>query len=451
MSIFGFSLAVLRRSVVGFALAVAATAFFFVGTFSGCDKSARNGGATADPDSGSADSAADSNSNSEPAAKVGVYTVKTETVPLIRELPGRTAASNVAEVRPQINGVVLKRLFNEGADVEEGQALYEIDSRVYAARVAKEQANVDNTEALKNRAEHLKDKDAGSVEEYENALYGWEKAKAELQLAQLDLDYCKITAPISGRVGLSTITVGALVTNGQAEALTTIQQLDPIYVDLNPSVPLLIETRNSVGENDEKRPFLVDAKVEIVLDGGLKYPYPGVVKRFSNKIQEDVGTLTVRAEFPNEKEALLPGMFVRAFVQEGVRKDGKLIPQEAIFRTPKGVPYVWVVQEDSTVSQRAIASERTLGNRALVDSGLEAGERVVVVGTQFISEGARVDASEDDTIPRTTSFEQLGDVARPEQNLNAPNSSDDRSGQNDQNGQNVQNNQNDQDVRNVQK
>ncbi len=345
-----------------------------------------------------------------PPQKVGVYTVKIEPTPLIRELPGRTAAFNVAQVRPQVNGHIKERLFEEGSFVEEGQALYEIDPDVYKANFAKAQANVDSLERLKDRLALLKDKQATSEQEYEDALYAWESAKADLELARLNLEYCQIKAPIAGKIGFSSITVGALVTSGQANELTTIQQLDPIYVDINPSVQLLLQSHRASGKSVDDGDFWQNAPVEMILEDGTKYPHPGVIKRVDNRVQADVGTISFRAEFPNPNKALLPGMFVRAFVQEGIREDGKLIPQQALFRTPKGEPYVWVVKDDSTTERRSIVSDRTFGNMALVDSGLEAGERVVVEGTQYVGEGTRVEATENETVPTTKSFEEEKDV-----------------------------------------
>ena len=343
----------------------------------------------------------------ESEVEVGTYTLKPETVELTRELIGRTRASNTAEVRPQVNGVVLERLFEEGSLVEKDRVLYHIDDNVYRANYEKAQARYDNLSLIKDRYFALKEKEATSEQSYEEALYNWKVAGAELELAKLDLDYCQIKAPISGRIGLSEITVGALVTNGQPNALTTIQQVDPIYVDMNPSIRTLLETvKLEDGDPSEtKAEFFMGAKATLILEEGWKYPFDGKVTLIDNRIQEDLGALTIRAEFPNPEQVMIPGMFVRVFLTEGVRENALLIPQQALFRTPAGDPYVWVVGQDSTAEQRPVVSNRVLGNMALIDSGLKAGERVVVEGVQHLAKGAKVSAKEITDLPNTTTLE----------------------------------------------
>ncbi len=345
--------------------------------------------------------------NEETVVEVGTYTLKPETVELTRELIGRTRASNTAEVRPQVNGIVLERLFEEGTLVKKDQVLYHIDDNVYRANYEKAQARYDNLALIKDRYFALKEKEATSEQSYEEALYNWKIAGAELDLAKLDLDYCQIKAPISGRIGLSEITVGALVTTGQPTALTTVQQVDPIYVDMNPSVRTLLETVSLDSEDltETKAEFFMGAKAELILEEGWKYPFEGKVTLIDNRIQEDLGALTIRAEFPNPEQIMIPGMFVRVFLTEGTRENALLIPQQALFRTPAGDPYVWVVGEDSTVGQRSVVSNRILGNMALIDSGLKAGERVVVEGVQHLALGAKVSAKEITDLPNTTTLE----------------------------------------------
>ncbi len=344
------------------------------------------------PLTGCDDSAAQGESprNAAPPPQVDVYTVKSETVPLIRELPGRTAAFNVAEVRPQVNGIVLKRKFEEGSLVKEGEELYEIDDAVYQAHYNKAMAHQNSTERSLKRAEKLKESRAMSEQEYEDLLYALDQAKADVELARLNLNYCRVLAPLSGKIGRSMITVGALVTNGQAQELAVIQQIDPIYVDLNPAVPQVLRMQNSPHGNEERLPFWQEANVSLTLEDGSKYPLSGKIKFLDNRVQEDTGTVTLRAEMPNPDGALLPGMFVRASVEEGVRRDGKLVPQQSLFRDAKGHPFVWVVREDDTVEMRFVQAERTFGNTWLIDSGLEAGERIVVEGVQFIEPEAKV-------------------------------------------------------------
>ncbi len=336
------------------------------------------------------------------APTVEVYTVKSEPMPLLRELPGRTAAFNVAEVRPQVNGIILKRKFEEGALVEEGQELYEIDSSVYKANFDKATSNLESMERARQRAEQLRQSKTMSEQEYEDALYAWEIAKADLELARLDLEYCKVNAPLSGKIGRSTITVGALVTNGQPQEMAVIQQLDPIYVDLKPAVPQMLRMRHSPNESEERLPFWQGADVRLTLEDGSEYPHSGKIKFIDNHVQEDTGTVTLRAEIPNPEGALLPGMFVRASVEEGVRRDGKLIPQQGLLRDMKRNAYVWVVREDDTVERRDVQVSRALGNTWLVDSGLAAGERIIVEGVQFVEQNAKVVVRESEIALKTT-------------------------------------------------
>lgn len=321
--------------------------------------------------------------------QVAVYVVKNERVPLIHETPGRVVASKVAQVRPKVGGVLLKRLFEEGSFVREGDVLYEIESDVYKANYDKAEANLEELKRRQARAALLKDKQATSQEEYESSLFAFKQAKAEFDLAALELNYCQVKAPISGKIGFSSITVGALVSSAQEQELVTIQQLDPIYVDVNPSVVFLSKAKKN-GAND----FMQNARVELLMEDGTRYAETGRIQYSDNAVQEDVGTVALRAEFPNPNGVLLPGMFVRARMEEGVREDGKTVPQQAVFRDPKGNPYVWVVRDDSTVERRAVGSERTFNGAALVDFGLEAGDRVVVEGSQYISDGTRVDVVE---------------------------------------------------------
>ena len=321
--------------------------------------------------------------------RVDYCVVQTERVPLVRATPGRVAAIQVAQVRPQVNGIVKKQLFEEGAFVNEGDVLYEIDSSVYRAAFEKARANLESLTRRRDRAEKLMDRQATSEEEFEDSHYAFKQAEADYELAALELDYCQIKAPISGKVGISSITVGSLVTNGQESDLTTIQQVDPIFVDVNPSVAFLQQSKR-FGAKD----FLIDAKVEILLEGGAKYELPGKIVRSDNEVQPDVGTVALRAEFPNPNGSLLPGMFVRAFIEEGILENGITLPRRALFRDPKGRPYVWIVRDDSTIERRMIQSERVVDGKALVEAGLNAGDRVVVEGSQYISDGTSVRAVE---------------------------------------------------------
>ncbi len=322
--------------------------------------------------------------------KVEIFTVQSTTVPLVRTLPGRTAAFNVAEVRPQVNGIIKARKFEEGALVTEGQELYEIDDAVYKAHHDKAIANLRHLERTLKRAKTLQIDNTVSEQEYEESLYAWESAKADAELARLDLEYCKVKAPLSGKIGRSTITVGALVTNGQPQEMAVIQQTDPIYVDLNPDIPQMLRTRNAMEGSDDRRPFWQGATVKLTLEDGTEYPHSGQIDFLDNRVQSDTGSVTLRAAIPNPDGHLLPGMFVRVSVEEGIRSDGKMIPQQAVLRDMKGNPYVWVVRQDDTVDKREIRTNRTIENTWLIDSGLEDGERIVVEGLQFVEQDGKV-------------------------------------------------------------
>ena len=351
--------------------------------------------------------------------QVGVYTVKTEAVPLILELPGRTAAYNVAEVRPQVSGIVLERKFEEGVAVEEGQQLYQIDDRIYVQNRAKAKAQVDFWTKQNERVESLINKNATSQQDADTTANSFANAQADFALADLNIEYCRVEAPISGRVGFSQVTEGALVTTGQGVPMTTIQQIDQIYVDLKPSVASALATLHPQ-DGETLCPYFQGATVEIELEDGTRYPLTGKVERVDNSVDASVGTVAVRAVFdnPNWKDlngALLPGMFVRAFVTCGERPNGILIPQQGLFRDAKGEPYVWVVDAANKTTQRPIVSERTLGGAAVVESGLEAGDRIVVEGVQFISQNAEVAPTEATDVPVIRDFEAPAAEAAPVQ------------------------------------
>ena len=325
-----------------------------------------------------------------PSPAVGVYTVKSEMVQLTAEFPGRTGAYRVAEVRPQVEGIILRRLFEEGAVVEEGQKLYEIDSAKYRAAYDKALALADNTGRTARRQESLKDRQSLSAQDYENALYAWQQAQADAELARLDLEYCRITAPITGRIGRSNITEGALVTSGQAQALAVIQQIDPIFVDLNPAVTKILKADQNRPGEEMAEAYYQGAEVILTLADGSQYPLPGAIKFLDSSVEEGTGTVTLRAEFPNPQGKLLPGMFVRAQVVEKEIPDGKLIPQQALFRDQKGQAQVWKVGADDVVEKVNVEVDRTIGNAWLVTAGLDDGDRVVTEGLQKMAQGLQV-------------------------------------------------------------
>lgn len=334
------------------------------------------------------------NAQAPPAPTVGTYTVKSEAIAVSTELPGRTTAYRTAEVRPQVNGIVLKRKFEEGAVVQEGQELYQIDPDVYKANYSKAVANTENLERAAKRQARLKDQNSVSTQDYEDALYAWEQAKADVELARLNLVYTQVKAPLTGRIGKSNITEGALVTNGQAQVMAVINQIDPIFVDLTPAMTLLLKVENTFRAGEAEPAFFQDADVWLTLEDGSVYPLAGKIKFLNNEVDQSTGTVTLRAEFPNPDGRLLPGMYVRARVQEGIVRDGKVIPQQALVRGIKGQAQVWVINEDNIAELREVKAERTIGNTWLITGGLEPGEKVVTEGLQRLAKGMTVNPRE---------------------------------------------------------
>lgn len=326
----------------------------------------------------------------QPKPVVGVYAVKYEQVPLVLELPGRAAASSTAEIRPQVNGIILKRLFEEGSLVAEGESLYEINSAAYKAAYDKAMASLANLERTVARQEVLKTKNFLSAQDYENTLYAMEQAKAEAELARLNLEYCRVKAPLTGRIGRSNITEGALVTSGQAQPLSVVQQIDPIFVDLNPSVTQILKNSRAADGQSLEEAFLQSYEVTLTLEDGRSYPLAGRIKFLDSTVDPGTGSVGLRAEFPNPDGLLLPGMFVRAQVVERVEANGILIPQQALLRSPKGEAQVWVVDAGNIVEIRPITVGRTVGNTWLVTGGLSEGETVVAEGLQRLAKGMEV-------------------------------------------------------------
>lgn len=314
--------------------------------------------------------------NPQGPAAVGVYEVQTQAVSLGAELPGRTVASRVAEVRPQTSGIVQKRLFEEGTVVKKGQALYQIDPATMNARLAKAQAQLQSTENLAKRYAVLREKNAISQQQYDDAQSAWRNAQADVELARIDTVYAKVLSPITGRIGRSSVTEGALVGVGQAEAMATVQQLDPIHVDMQQSMVeiLRLQAQNS---NDKG-----NAQVQLLLEDGSVYPQVGTLKFSEMNVDETTGSVTLRATFANPDGVLRPGMFVRAQIQTATKEDALLVPQQAVWRNTQGKSMVWVVGEDSIAKPRPVNAVRTVGNTWLVEGGLQAGEKVITEGLQ---------------------------------------------------------------------
>jgi len=334
---------------------------------------------------------------------VGVYTVQARPLALTTVLPGRSAAYRVAEVRPQVNGIVQKRLFDEGAMVEKGQQLYQIDDAVHRAEHARAKANLVTTERLAQRYQRLQKTSAISKQQYDDAMSAWKQAQAQAELARINLVYTKVLSPISGRVGRSAVSEGALVTNGQAGAMVTVQQIDPIYVDVQQPVAEVLRLRKEMAAGRLESAGEDQARATLRLEDGSVYPHAGTL-RFS-EITVDPGTssVTLRAEFPNPDGDLLPGMFVQTRLQEGIRNGAILVPQQAVLRDQKGDASVWVVEEGKA-RQRPIVALRTVGNQWLVGSGLQEGEQVVTEGVQRLREGIEVAAAPAGNVAVVTDF-----------------------------------------------
>ncbi len=338
-------------------------------------------------------------------AEVGVVAVAPEKVVLTTELPGRTTPYLVAEVRPQVNGILRERKFEEGSDVKAGDLLYQIDPAPYQAAFEQAKASLAmaeaNVPAARSRAERMKGLvaiHAVGQQDYDDAVAALQQAeasvaaaKAAVESARINLSYTPIRAPISGRTGRSSVTVGALVTAYQPVPLATVQQLDPIYVDVAQSSAELLRLQKSF----KGGALTKDAswsRVKLILEDGTPYPRAGKLKFREVTVDPATGSVTLRMVFPNPDLVLLPGMYVRAVVEEGVLSDAILVPQQGVARTPKGEPYALVAGKDGKVDQRMLTVGRAIGDRWLVTAGLAAGDQVIVEGTQRVRPGADVKA-----------------------------------------------------------
>ncbi len=335
--------------------------------------------------------------------QVAVLTLQTQRLPLTTELPGRVSPAAIAEVRPQVTGLIQARRFQEGGTVKAGELLYQIDPATYRASVDSGQASVDKAQAqlvaTRLKAGRLKElaamKAAGQQDADDahaallQAQAELSAAKAALQTQRINLDYTRITSPISGRIGRSSVTQGALVTANQAMALATVQQMDPIYVDVTQSSTTQLSLGQALAAGKLKAG---STTVRLQLENGSTYELPGKLKSSEVTVDQNTGAVTLRAEFPNPKGALLPGMFVRAVVEEGVIDDALLVPQAAVSRDSAGKPVAYVVDADGKLAQRQIETRRAVGNQWLVSSGLKAGDRLAVEGQLKAKPGMPVEA-----------------------------------------------------------
>ena len=327
-----------------------------------------------------------------PMPEVAVVTMQTKPAVTTTELAGRTSAYLVAEVRPQVGGIIQKRLFTEGSDVKAGQPLFQIDPALYQAALARSEAQLTTLQLKEKRLKELLADKAVSRQDYDDTSAALKQIQADVQTARINLKYTTITAPISGRIGKSSVTVGALVTAHQPVALATIQQMDPMYVDVSQSTTDILRLRRQTQEGELDPNTNQQKKVRLFLDDGTEYPLKGNLQFRDITVDPTTGSVILRIVFPNPKGVLLPGMFVRAVIQEGLHKNAMMIPQQAVSRDPKGNPYTLTVDIGGKVQQREIKLDRAVGNAWLVDSGLADGDRVIVEGMLKAKPGMTVKA-----------------------------------------------------------
>lgn len=337
-----------------------------------------------------------------PPPEVGIMVVQPQAVRLTSELPGRTSPRLIAEVRPQVGGIIQKRLFTEGTDVKAGQVLYQIDPALYRAEVARAEAaltrDMANVTSIRQRFERYRELvkiNAVSQQDYDDTSAALRQAEAEievakaaLQTARINLDYTTVKAPISGRIGRSAVTDGALVTAGQPQPLAVIQQLDTIYVDVVQTTAELLNLKRNIDSGLLRGGDR--AKVDLLLEDGTAYPSAGELKFSEVTVDQSTGSVTLRAIFPNPDHLLLPGMFVRAIVTEGVNDKAILVPQRGVTRNPAGDAMVMTVNAEEKVEPRVIQVARTVGEQWLVSDGLLPGDRVILEGIQKVRPGTPV-------------------------------------------------------------
>lgn len=340
--------------------------------------------------------------------QVTVHVVESAPLAVTTELPGRTTPFRIAEVRPQVSGIVLKRNFTEGSDIEAGQSLYQIDPATYQAdydsakgELAKSEAAAAIAHLTVKRYVPLVGTKYISQQEYDQAIADARQAdaaviaaKAAVESARINLAYTKVTSPISGRIGKSSVTEGALVTNGQATELATVQQFDPIYVDVTQSSSDFMRLRQSV-EQGRLHKDNTRSNVELVMENGQAYPLKGTLQFSDVTVDESTGSITLRAVFPNPQHTLLPGMFVRARIDEGIQPNAILVPQQGVTRTPRGDAIVMLVNDKDQVEARDVIATQAIGDKWLISKGLQPGDKVIVSGLQKARPGEQVKATTD--------------------------------------------------------
>lgn len=345
-------------------------------------------------------------SSTPPTPEVTVITARRSSVPVSVELPGRTSAYLIAQVRARVDGIVQQRSFQEGADVKANQTLYQIDPAPYraalnsaSAGLQKAEANLAMTTAQADRYQVLMTGNAVSKQAYDNAVAARKQAaadvaagKAAVELARLNLGYTDVVSPIAGRSGISQVTQGAYVQTSAATLLTTVQQIDPIYVDLSQASAAGLQLRRDVASGQVKLNGLDQTRVTLTLEDGTQYPLTGKLQFSGITVDPATGSVTVRAIFPNPKFVLLPGMFVRARFEQGVNDNAYLVPVPSVSHNPQGQAIALVVDPDNKVVQRTIQAQKTLGDKWVVTGGLSEGERIIVAGGQKVRPGMLVQA-----------------------------------------------------------
>ena len=333
--------------------------------------------------------------------EVGVVTLSAQNVTVASELPGRTVSTSMSEVRPQVSGIIQKRLFTEGSMVRAGQPLYQIDQRLYRASrdealatLASAQATAAAAQAKAQRYRSLGDTEAVSAQDRDDVIAtarqaqaAVQQARASLQTSNVNLEFTLVRAPISGRIGRTLFTPGALVTASQTDPLTTIQQLDPIYVDVTQSSAQLLALRRSLASG---KTLPASATIRLKLEDGSDYPLEGRIEFAEPIVDPDSGTVTLRARFPNPDGLLLPGMFVRVVAPQSVVPNAILAPQQGIARYPKGNATALVVTKANKVEQRTVTAAQAIGDKWLITAGLKAGDRLIVEGTDKVQPGATI-------------------------------------------------------------
>ena len=368
--------------------ALCVAAGFAVTMFGGCDSQKSTG--------------APAGAGAQRAPQVSVTEIQPTELDMTTTLQGRTASHLVADVRPQVAGILQKRLFKEGSEVKEGQALYQIDPAVYEAAVASAKAELQRAQAVlyqtrltANRYAQLVKTNAISKQNNDDAQAAYKQAQAAvaaaeagLKNAQINLDYTTVRSPISGRIGRSLVTPGALLSAHQAQNMAVVQTLDPIYVDVTQSSKEILSLKKDIASGKLKTKGGA-IPVTLIMEDGTKYPQTGELTLSEVSVDPGTGTITLRAEFPNPDNILLPGMFVRTELPQGTMEKALLVPQRAVMREANGTPYVYVV-EDGKIAIRRLVTHRTQGQNWIIEEGLKPGEKVVIEGLQRIRPGVPV-------------------------------------------------------------